>query len=217
LIKQFISTADVETEETYMKPSRRSISGMHTAAQMGAGAMKPGEMPLDLKKAKIAFCIDSSGSMSHIIESVYANINNLLRSNAPLQSAEFTLMKFSGVHNIYKAIFKGDKAVEVKSINESPRSFDKKLSQVFKEHFGSVTNFTPELVADLSTLLKNKYNVMIFSDSDITNGENLTELLKLFKVSGGKLFIIFDSKTTYIKFRQNAKFSTAYITYVEAD
>jgi predicted metal-dependent peptidase len=215
LIKMFLSSADVETEETYRVPSRRSISSIHTAAQIGAGAMKPGEAVSDLTKAKLAFCIDSSGSMSHIIEMIYSNIDNLLKTNKGLQGAEFTLLRFSGNHEMFKGIFAGDKAAKITKVDEKPSGYPLKLSTVFKQHFGDITNFTPDLVSDLSKLLTQKYNVLIFSDSDITNGENFTNLIKLFKVSGGKVFIIFDDRITYEKFRKQVKGASAFITYFD--
>ena len=156
LIKMFIASAGEETEETYQKPSRRSISGIHTARQTGAGAMKPGENILDAKEVKLAFVIDSSGSMSSVISTMYANIANLLKSNARLANSLFTIIKFSDNWHAWKGMFKSDKAVAVKDVLEKPNKFDGKMSVIFKQHYGSVTNFSSDLRENLQKLVKAK-------------------------------------------------------------
>jgi len=143
---------------------------------------------------------------------VYSNLNNLFNQTRGLQNAEFTLIKFSNDYHIYKGIFGKNKASLVKNITEKPQ-MTLNLRDIFYQHYGSVTNFTSELAGVLATLLKNKYNVLIFSDSDVIAGENFDALMSLFKVQGGKLFVVFDSRDTYIRFRQNAKMSTPNISF----
>jgi predicted metal-dependent peptidase len=152
LLKQFIASAGEEVEETYQKPSRRSISGLHTAVQTGAGAMKPGELVLDAKEVKLAFIVDSSGSMGGVIGMVYANIVGMLKSKPAISNALFTLIKFSDNYHVWKAFFKRNTCVQVRDVLEKPSKFDEKTDDVFKKHFGSVTNFGPELRADIQKL-----------------------------------------------------------------
>lgn len=216
LIKKFISSADPETEETYRKPSSRAITGAFQAMQGRPGAMKPGEVPTNLAKSKLLFCVDSSGSMSWMIEEIYANISNLLKTNAPLQNAEMTLLRFSSGYEVFKGFWKKNKAGKVNSVLDNAKNYGESWDTVFKQHYGSVTNFTSEITAELAKALENKVNVMIFSDSDLTNGDNLIELVKLMKIkSKGQLFVIFDTRDTYIKFRTNAKFGNANVTFVK--
>ncbi len=217
IIKMFIASAGEEVEETYQKPSRRSISGIHTARQTGAGAMKPGENVLDAKEVKLAFVIDSSGSMSSIIATMYANIANLLKSNARLSNALFTIIKFSDNWHAWKGMFKSDKAVAVSNVLEKPTRFDGKMSVIFKQHYGSVTNFSADLRENIQKLIKDKYNILIFSDSDVSSGDNMKELVELIKTPGGKVFIIFDTRSSYLEFRKNSGFSTQNITYIGKD
>lgn len=212
IIKQFVSTATPKTEESYQKPSRRALSSIYTAAQIGAGAMKPGEVSIETREAKLGVIIDSSGSMSNIIETVYSNLNNLFSRNMVLQNTEFTLIKFSDNHKIYKGIFKSNKAGLVNDINDKP-TLSLNLKSVFNEHAGNATNFTPKLASDLSVMIKKGYNILIFSDADIVFGNNFNELMGLFKIAGGKIFLVFDSKETYIKFREAAKMTTPNISY----
>lgn len=215
LLKMFLFSAKDETEETYQKPSRRSISGLHTARQIGAGAVKPGENILDAKEIKLACIIDSSGSMGGIIATMYANITNLLKSNAVLASSLFTLIKFSDGYEFFKGVFKDNVCTTVNNVLEKPKKFDKKMDEVFKQHYGSVTNFTPQLTSKIEILLKDGYNVVIFSDSDLANGANADELKRLIGLKlKGKVFVMFDSRDSYIQFRQYAKLSTPNITYI---
>jgi hypothetical protein len=213
IIKMFIATASNQTEETYQTPSRRSITGIYTASQVGAGAMKPGEMVTDLKDAKLGFCIDSSGSMSHVVEKIYSNIFNLLKMNKFLQKTLFTLIKFSTDYEIFKGNFHRNTAAKVNEVMDIPTKMELNMKDEFNRHYGSSTNFTSSLVNDLIKMLENKYNILLFSDSDIIHGENKTELERLLKVRSGKLFIILDSRETYIQFRQNIKLSSTLITY----
>jgi hypothetical protein len=212
IIKQFIAAESQHREESYQKPSRRAMSGIHAAAQVGAGAMKPGEIPVEQREAKLGIVVDSSGSMSHVIEKAYSNIYNLFVKTPGLQNAEFTLIKFSASHKIYKGVFKRQMAGAVTKITDRP-VLNLNLKNVFNEHSGGVTNFTNALVNDLLALMQQKYNILLFSDSDICSGENFNELMRLFKSPSGKLFIIFDSRDTYINFRQEAKMTTPNISY----
>lgn len=219
VIKLFIGSAREESEESYQRPSRKSIQSMHTAAQTGAGAMKPGEVILDAKEIKLAFCIDSSGSMGGVIETVYANIAGLLQNNAKYKKTVFTLLKFSDSFGVWKGMWNPDKAIQVpsKDLLTVPKNYDDKMSTVFKRHYGSVTNFSSELTSDLQTLIKAKHNVIIFSDSDIASGENMNELVKVLKTSGGKSFVLFDNKDTWIQFRKNSGISTDFISYINKE
>ena len=214
LIKKFISSADDSTEDTYSVPNRRNVSGVHIAAQVGRGALKPGEVPLDLKKAKIGFCIDCSGSMGGIIATVYANIINLLKTRANLSKNEITLIKFSNGFDIFKGVFAANKAAKVDKVTDRPKNWNLSLETVFKQFFGNATNFDTALANDIKLLLDDKYNILIFSDSDVVRDKkNFENLMSLIKNKNGKVFIVFDSHDTYIDFRKAAQFTTAYITY----
>ncbi len=215
LIKKFIFAAKEDYEESYQKIAPKSITGIHVAAQLGKGAISPGELTLDQKDIKLAFIVDSSGSMSSVIAKVYSNIYNLLKTNKSLADSVFTLIKFSSNFEIFKCIFSTDKASKVELVKEKPKNWTLKTSEVFKKFEGSVTNFDSPLVTKIEELIKDGHNVIIFSDSDLTDGENLRDLAKLIKAHTKNVFVIFDQRDSYLKFRQKSGLSNANISYVE--
>lgn len=215
LIKQFIDTSAPTTEENWTRPKWSHTMGAGGGSMPSSG--KPTERPTDLKKVKLAFCVDSSGSMSGVVAKVYANIEQILRSRPQLANLVFTLVRFSSDVHIYKGIFKTDKAVELKDVNENYSQMDLSLKKVFHEHYGSVTNFDETLSTQLLKLLADKYNIIIFSDQDITSGSNLEELKKVLKSKTGKVFIIFDTRTNYLAFRKNSNMATMFMSYIEEE
>jgi hypothetical protein len=213
LIKQFLDTSSAAVEENWTRPKWSHTMGAGGGSMPSSG--KPTERPLDLKKVKLAFCVDSSGSMSDVVEKVYANIEAVLKSKPQLANMIFTLLRFSSDVHIYKGIFKTNKATELKDVNDTYSNLELNLKTVFCQHYGSVTNFDDTLSSQLIKLLNDKYNIIIFSDSDITSGANLEELKKVLKTKTGKVFIIFDTRTNYLAFRKNSNMATVFMSYIE--
>ena len=213
-MREFISKAAQETEENWVKPKWSGALGQGGASVPSSG--KPTERPIELQKVQLAFCVDCSGSMDHMVALVYATIISILKMHPALMKIVFTFLRFSGDFHIYKGIFKTDKMVKVQDVNDKYSNMGLSLNKVFHETYGSVTNFTSALTNQLIKLLNDGYNVMIFSDSDITGGENLVELKKVLVHKGrGKVFIIFDSKNTYINFRKNSGgMATVYMSHL---
>lgn len=214
LIKHFVSNARPRVEETYQKPSRRGVSGLHIAAQVGKSAVKPAEVETELNEVNLGFVVDSSGSMAEAIKKAFANIHQLLKQPA-FAKTMFTLIKFSGSHLIYKANFAKNSVAKVESADEKPNNFQPRLNIVFSEHIGNSTNFSAPLVADIEKLAKNKVNILIFSDADILESSNLANLLHVIKTHIRSTFILFDSRDTYLSFRQTTGISTPNISYIE--
>ena len=200
LIKRFVATATPRSEETYAKPHRRSATGAGIMQQTGASAIKPGEKLSDHVDVNLAFCIDSSGSMSGAIASVYSNIAALLK-NPVFSKSDFLIMRFSGSFDLHKGNFARNKAAKISNVAEKPRKYETTVQSVFTTHFGSGTAFSAECVGQLAAALNLGYNIMIFSDSDIVHAQNLAGLLALIKQAPQKVFVIFDCRETYIAAR----------------
>jgi hypothetical protein len=212
LIKQFIDTQSTQFEENWVRPKWNHTLGTGGSAPSSG---KPTERPTDLKKVKLAFCVDSSGSMSGVVAKVYANIIQILKTRPQLAGLVFTLVRFSSDCHIYKGIFKTDKAAELKDVNDTYSAMPLSLDKVFHEHYGSVTNFYGTTAEQIEKLLADKYNVIIFTDSDVLSGENLESLKKILKIKTGKVFLIFDTRRNYIEFRKITGMATDYHSYVE--
>lgn len=215
LIQRFIMSHKPRPEETYAKPSRKSVSGMHIAGQMGAAAIKPGEKPLDEVDAKLGFVIDSSGSMSSVIGTVMSNAIVLLKMPI-FKKSMVTVIKYSGHNSIHKVKFAQNQAAEVKDFDEKPKVWPLKATEaVFGKHIGAGTNFDNALTTQINKMLTGGYNVVMFPDSDILAGANLVNFVSLFKKHAAQVFVVFDSRQSYLQFRQTVGLATANITYFQ--
>lgn len=214
LIGKMISKASTKTEETFSKPSRRSVSSMEVARQVGAAAIKPGEKPVDFAQIKLAFCIDSSGSMGQVIGTVMSNVANLMRA-PKFAKSECIISKFSSSSELYKANFYRNKAAKVTSYKEKPQDYPLTVDNVLNVHFGAGTTLSTQLTSELEQMLKDKWNVVLVSDADVLSGENFKNLLKLISAGPGNMFVIFGTSKEYDLFRQRAGFSTPNVTYFQ--
>lgn len=201
LVKRFVATAKPRPLETYAKPHRRSATGASMMQQTGSSAVKPGEKMADHSDVNLAFVIDSSGSMSTAIASVYANISSLLKQPV-FSKSDFLIMRFSGDYDIHKGNFAKNKAAKVQNVAEKPKVYNTTVQSVFTTHFGAGTDFSGECVNQISAALSLGYNVMIFSDDDILYSSNIKGLMALIKQAPQKVFVIFDNRDTYIRARQ---------------
>ena len=214
LIDRMITDASSSSEETFQKPHRRNITGVHMARQTGAGAMKPGEIPLE-NELKLGFVVDTSGSMTGVVPTIYANIENLLKSKQNASAKEFYLIKFSGSHYIYKCNYKANRYRQLANVDDKgAKIHEGSVKELFTKHIGSATNFTDEMTADIEALAKKKYNILIMSDSDILYGENFTNVKKLI-VEQKNVFFILDSRDTFIRMSEALKTISRNVTYFE--
>lgn len=212
VVRNMVTSASVQTDETYQKPSRRNITGLETARQTGAAAIKPGEISKETD-IKLLFVIDSSGSMSGSIAKIYSNISYLLQSNKDVSSSDFFLIKFSSDYYIYKCNLAAKSYVKLSEIDEKNSKKEKgDLANLFSEHLGASTNFTAPLVNDILKLTSQNYNVLVLSDSDILDKNNLKQLSRLFEIGKNKINLIVDRRNTYIELIKE-KFTSKNITY----
>lgn len=197
LLRKMVSSQSTDSYETYQKPNRRSITSVEIGRQIGAAAVKPGEV-LKESDLKINFVIDSSGSMSDVIPQVYSNIVSLLKTSRDI-SPTFWLMKFSNTHVKYLCNMKSQSYAEIKTIGDSEKAKKGDLRHLFTEHFGAGTNFNQSLVDDVETLTKKKFNTCLFLDSDILYGENFTNFAAMYNANRTQIFAIFDSRETFVQ------------------
>jgi hypothetical protein len=214
LLTKMVTDANSATEETFQKPHRRNITGVHLAQQTGSAAMKPGEIALD-NDIKMGFVVDSSGSMTSVIDKVYANLHSLMKSKSNVRKSEFFLIKFSGSHHIYKCNFTQDKYKELSSVfDKSKEEKSGSVKELFSKHIGSSTNFGSQLTHEIDQLARKKFNLLIMSDSDILYGENFENIKKLI-TEHRNVFVILDSRQTFEAMCKQLKQVAKNITYFE--
>lgn len=187
-------------EPTYQKIHRRNITSVHVAAQTGAGAVRPGEKEFPSSLVKLCIVVDSSGSMGGSITTVLSNVNKLLSEGGVARS--FVFVEFSGGYNMYVCTANGKSgtAREIKSAAEARTGGGGKIESmatILARHEGGATNFTTELVNELSTFANQNYNILILTDTDIAGGGNREAFLELYSKHHQKVFLIFDSKHSF--------------------
>ena len=99
ILRKFMPTDAPRYEEQYSKFRRSAISGMEVARQTGAGYMPPGEVPIEGEDVKIAFVMDTSGSMSGAVPVIMANAIKLLKMPA-FNRAIVSMFKFASTHTL---------------------------------------------------------------------------------------------------------------------
>lgn len=214
LLSKMVTEVSSAVEETYQKPHRRNITGVHLAQQTGSAAMKPGEITLN-DEIRLGFIIDSSGSMTSTIGTVYSNLDNLMKGKSTVNKANFYLIKFSSQHHIYHCNFSNNKYTEMPEVfSKSTTNKTGSIKDLFTSHLAGGTSFTKDLVRQASLLAKKKYNLLVISDSDILSGENFDNVKTLLAENKG-VFIILDSRETFIQFAQKLKQIHKNVTYFE--
>ena len=214
LLNKMVTDANNNSEETFQKPHRRNITGVDLARQTGAAAMKPGEIPLE-NEIKMGFVVDSSGSMTGVIDQVYANLDNLMKGKSAVRKSEFYLIKFSNEHHIYKCNFTQNKYKELQTVFEKPKvEKTGSVKELFSRHFGAGTNFSAKLADEVSQLAGKKFNILIMSDSDILAFGNFEHVKKLI-VEHRNVFVILDDRSTFEALCQQMKQVPKNVTYFE--
>jgi hypothetical protein len=193
LLSKFVAKAKPDEEETYAKPSRKAISGVSQAVQVGAAVMKPSEQPLH-PKVSLAAIVDSSGSMHSDLPKIYSNLDALMKGN---NVSEIRLTKFSGSQKHYALWPKKKAYSEMKSPKEKPREVTSgSLSDLFSQSLDGSTDFDDDVKATMQAYAAQGLNQLIISDSDILHGANLTTLKEILKTVPN-VFIIFNNAAVF--------------------
>lgn len=215
LLERMVRDSD-STETTYQKVHRRNVTGVALAAQTGAGVVRPGEKVVPANLVKLCIVIDSSGSMSQNIKIAFANLNKLFAESGI--SKTFALVEFSNTFRTYSCTMSGrgtGTATEVADVKEIKAATGGAvdLSVILSRHVSGGTNFNTALANHLGEFAKQKYNVLIMSDSDIATGENFQDFKKLYMAHRQNVFAIFDSASTFQTVAQKLGQASAHISH----
>jgi hypothetical protein len=190
MLSKLARESEAEPEETYQKASKDAVRAVHAVAQMGAGALKPGEV-INEDTVKLAVFIDTSGSMNVAIAKVFANLKKLLKGRDI--GKDMYIVKFSDAHVIYKANLKKGSAVELSSIKDKSGKTEK-IEDVLSRASGGGTVFSGGMVDLMDELVKMKFNILIISDSDILTANYQKVVLK----HKQRVYTIFASKSDFL-------------------
>lgn len=218
LLARLIRASD-STEITYQKVHRRAVTSMHTAAQTGAGVVRPGEKDFPANLVKLCIVIDSSGSMSSSILTVFANINKLFAESSSGIAKEFAVVEFSGNFHPYACTISGKvgtaRAITgVEGMKGAGGGERIDLSVLLSRHEGGGTNFDEALVSCLKGFIKEKYNVLIMTDSDIIAGSNKQNFLDLYASAHQQVYMLQPDKENFTNVVKALKGASANISHM---
>jgi len=205
MLKKMVPSGVVKTE-TYSKPSRRTTSSMVSVAQTGSGVVKPGTKDMDSDKKGLCFVLDNSGSTMSKIGAIQNDIMNLMKKQAKNLNNDLYVMKFSNDVHYFKVDVKKKKYGRITNIadfiktGKSNIKCDKPVKELFKSTYGGMTELTPKITLATRTLFQKNFNVVLFSDSDISGGNNATQLKQIFKDGKKQLAVIGCDKSDYKSF-----------------
>ena len=201
LIRLMLSSSTVATNTTRTRPSRRGLTGLAAAAEMGAGAMPPGIKTDEDQHNKIALVLDTSGSMYQVIPTMLAECQKLLKT---LGKAKFpiTVIFFAGQAKWFQVNLSNNTYYKVngpEDLNKPPPkdAIMKDYRVLLSKGGTGGTEFSGELVSQLVQLLGTGYNIMLFSDDNMFWPNNWPYLTQMYQSSQGRFFWICDNLRTW--------------------
>jgi len=211
LLAKCVSSANPQTIDTYQKPARRAVTGMHIAAQIGSSAIKPGEKTFADEKFKLVFVLDTSGSMGDAIARVGSELKGLMKAHGKNLNASFGVMYFAGEAQYFDVNIGKNYYARIKDFSELGKSETAKQVKgylgVFNKQDGGGTVFSAAMASELASVETQGYNVMIFSDSDLAYGDNLKSLKSLYEHDPRRTFFIADGKQSFVQICKEFKFT----------
>ena len=199
LMQQFISSQS-EPETTYKKISRGAVTGVVSADEFGAGAVKPGERTTE-EAFKLLFVFDSSGSMGGTIAIALAEASNLIAANFDNVDAALGVTFFASSPEYFAANLAEKKFWRIPTFKELDKmktpATKFPLDGLFKLKISGMTDFSKAITNELSIMASKGYNVMFFTDSDIIYGDNWTNFIAFYKAHRANMFLILNNANTY--------------------
>ena len=202
LLKKMVPSGLIQTE-TYAKPSRRTTSSMVSIAQTGSGVVKPGTKEESSDKRGLCFVLDNSGSTMDKIGEMQNDIMMLMTKEAKKINGTMYVLKFSNDVHYFKVDIKRKTYARITDVEDfiktgsSNIKCDQPIKSLFRSSYGGGTELTAKITMAVKTLFAQKFNVILFSDSDIVAGHNGSQLKQIFKAGKKQLALIGCDKTDY--------------------
>lgn len=213
LIKRFVASATPQTIETYAKPHKRAATAVDLLKQTGAAAVKPAEKPAEHSDINLMFIVDSSGSMMSAIGKAFASIAALLKQPA-FRKSDVVVVRFSNNFDIHKGNMATNKAGKIANAMDKPKVYDKTMHQIFNTTMGAGTEFSSQLVAQIEAAIAKKYNVMLFSDTDMLSGANFKNMSAMIAKYPKNMYVLFDTEASYVAYRKAGGVATPQVTHM---
>jgi len=213
LIKKMFPKETTFKEESLARIHKRTRASMAVAKKGAPISIKAGEIDASKSSQSLMFLLDNSGSMSSVIDGISVELLKLIDKNLNLGVENMFVMIFDSTFDIYKVNLdiKGKKHTYQMLKNPSDlmtvpadklelKSNKKPIKELFQTKWGAGTELPKALNKMIENLIKQQFNQVLFSDTDILYGDNLSTLKKLMVKGNKRPFsfnIILDSRSSY--------------------
>jgi len=204
LIKKFISKSTI-LDRSYSKANRRNAGGPEELEITGSSVVRPGEKELD-PIYKMCFVVDSSGSMIGSVDKALIEVQKLLSVVAKGSDPQFGLVFFTTDAYYYSCNLKKGEAIKVNSFDElmnpPPNATKLSLKDVLNSAYSGGTVFSRQMADQIKNMLKQNYNVCMFTDEGILDQvgtiSNWKNFLSVYTSAVGKhLFLILNNQRNF--------------------
>ena len=230
LLRMMIPKKKVKEEESITKLSRRTRASLATASTNSKISIKAGIIKDEENEQNLMFVLDSSGSMSGIIEDISIDILKLIDKSKSTGVKNVYIIRFDSDYAMYKVIIdprgRNHTYIELKRpmdiLTKDGSRLDfigttKPLKNLFKLSWGGGTIFPKGVVLIIQKLLKMKFNQVLFTDSDILTEENI-KMLNIASRTGTKrpysFNVLLDKKDTYEQVSKALGGRYKYMSYI---
>lgn len=231
LIKAMMPKEKETAEESLTKMHRRTVGQL--ALGQDKVSVKAGEIKGALPTQSLLFILDSSGSMSGVINDISNELLRLIDKNKTFGIEYMYILRFDSSYDLYRVNLdmKGNKhtyqplmnpmdIISKKGAEIKLKGTAKPIKELFQMRWGAGTVFPDEIFKIVKALLDEDFNQVIFTDTDIIGGSNLVNLARACKLGMKKAYsfnIILDSKSSYGRVKQALGGSYKYMTYLGED
>ena len=187
LMKKFAAESE-KFDKSYQKPSRRGAARSQSSLDItGSAPVFPGNVKLD-PVYKLGFVVDSSGSMGGIVVKCLTEVGEALKVKNKSIAPIFGLAKFASKTTYFSCDLKSNRATPVADFTElgpkQPSNKDITIGQVLQLEQTGGTTLDDHLTGQIKTLISKNFNICMFSDTDITFGDNWTNFISILNTPG---------------------------------
>ena len=228
LIKAMMPKEKETAEESLTKMHRRTVGQL--ALGQDKVSVKAGEIKGALPTQSLLFILDSSGSMSGVINDISNELLRLIDKNKTFGIEYMYILRFDSSYDLYRVNLdmKGNKhtyqplmnpmdIISKKGAEIKLKGTAKPIKELFQMRWGAGTVFPDEIFKIVKALLDEDFNQVIFTDTDIIGGSNLVNLARACKLGMKKNYsfnIILDSESSYNRVKKALGGSYKYMSYL---
>ena len=201
ILEQFAET-EKNFDPSWSKINKRAGASVAAAAELGAGALKPGEKATE-NAVKLAFILDSSGSMISKIKTTMSNVKNLLESLNDGVAGIVSVVLTGGEPRYFALDLDNNRFWPTTNFEGAekpvPSTGTYPLSQFFSIGSNGYNELPDEVTSAATSVLSKEYNVILVTDSDVAghNLDNLKRLAKNASSGSGRFFTLLADKRSY--------------------